>query len=124
MDIRRPTATLGCSSFSCLNFSWLRTQYWYRDGDANTMWDARADRWDFDLGPWLDGDSAKLVWIAADDKAMKLCRDGTEPCPYLDLPGRRRPLAIRGGRAFELPMPGDGTGAGEQGGGQDQGGMK
>lgn len=85
---------------------WLRTQYWYGDGEGNPTWNSRTDSWDFDLAPWLDGVPPKLVWIAADDQAMALRRDGAGECPYLDLPGSRRPVSIRQGGRFDLPLPG------------------
>lgn len=85
---------------------WLRTQYWYADGEGRSTWNNRTDAWDFDLAPWLDGVLAKLVWIAADDPAMALRRDGAGECPYLDLPGPRHPVSIRQGRIYDLPLPG------------------
>jgi len=84
--------------------SWLRTQYGYRDGDGNTLWSTRADRWDFDLTPWLEGDPPGLRWIAMDDEALAP-RTGAAGCPYLDLPGRRHPVSIRQGRMHDLPPP-------------------
>ncbi len=85
---------------------WLRTQYWYADGEDNPTWNSRNDAWDFDLAPWLDGVPPKLGWIAADDPAMALHRDGAGECPYLDLPGPRRPVSIRQGRVYALQLPG------------------
>lgn len=85
---------------------WLRTQYWYADSQGRPTWNSRNDSWDFDLAPWLDGEAAKLVWIAADDQAMALRRDAARECPYLDMPGPRRPVSIRQGRIYDLPLPG------------------
>jgi hypothetical protein len=84
--------------------TWLRTQYGYRDGDGNTLWSTRADRWDFDLAPWLESDPPGLAWIAMDDDALSV-KTGAAECPYLGLPGRHHPVSIRQGQIHDLPMP-------------------
>ena len=48
---------------------------------------------------------AKYVWIATDDQAMALGRDAAIEYPYLDVPGRQRPVSIRQGRIDDLPLP-------------------
>jgi hypothetical protein len=55
---------------------------------------AEGHQHDYELRPWIE--AGKLLWIAPDDEAGVL-HDGTGGCPYLDLPGRRSPCAIRDG---------------------------
>ena len=87
---------------------WLRTQYWYRDAGGNPLWNTSNDAWDFDIAAWLEVEPRRLGWIDADDRDLVIRWNAASDCPYIDLPGRRHPVSIRQGRAFDLPIP-DGT---------------
>ena len=54
--------------------------------------------WDFNLKPWLIG--RKLLWIHPKDPDMSLQKGATE-CPYLDLPGSRKPVTLQYGQVVE-----------------------
>ena len=56
------------------------------------------DDYDFDLEPWVA--TGKLLWTLPDDPALILHSDVSR-CPYLRLPGGRRPLAIQDGIAWD-----------------------
>ncbi|WP_028307974.1 hypothetical protein [Desulfitibacter alkalitolerans] len=55
--------------------------------------------WDFDLAPWIK--AGKLLWIAPEDELLVL-RSTIYDCPYLSLPGSRKPKYIQNGKFWEL----------------------
>lgn len=55
--------------------------------------------WDFSFAPWIK--AGKLLWIAPGDEEMVL-RSTIYDCPYLDLPGSRKPKYIQNGKVWEL----------------------
>ncbi|SHK16441.1 hypothetical protein SAMN02745975_03786 [Geosporobacter subterraneus DSM 17957] len=54
--------------------------------------------WDFDLAPWIK--AGKVLWIAPEDEALVL-RSTIYDCPYLNLPGSRKPKYLQNGKMWE-----------------------
>jgi hypothetical protein len=52
---------------------------------------------DFELAPWIEG--GQVYWIGTGDESLTL-QQRTEGCPYLNLPGRRKRLAIHQGKCW------------------------
>jgi hypothetical protein len=73
------------------SWSWVRSDsrvHSYED-------DADPEAMDFELRPWLE--RYRLFWIAPGDPDWIL-REGAEGCPYLGLPGWRKPAVMQDGR--------------------------
>ena len=73
------------------SWSWVRSDGMVHSYDD----DLDPEAMDFELLPWLE--RYKIFWIAPGDPDWIL-REGVEGCPYLGLPGQRRPLVMFGGR--------------------------
>lgn len=86
-----------------LTQSWGRRSYSFRDhqGQPGFMYDTSP--WDFDLRPWIR--SGKVAWISDNDRTLALRQDDPAACPYVDLPGERRPQVIQGNVVRTLPPP-------------------
>jgi hypothetical protein len=72
----------------------------YDDNGAWRGWDESIERlsdYDFDLERWLR--SGRLLWISPDDESAAL-REGSDGCPYLDLPGERRFAYVQHGEVL------------------------
>jgi hypothetical protein len=84
--------------------TWLRSTHSFQGAQGQPNWDAKTDRWDFDLDQWrMQPD--KVFWVAPGDRDMKL-RLGSDPAfPYANLPGMRLPQRIRQGKVRYLPLP-------------------
>lgn len=91
---------------------WPRNQFYYTDGQGNTLWNSRNDPWDFDIENWMTRSPSKIGWIDADDTDMKIQFTPPDKCPYINVPGRRRPLLIKQGKVHELALP-SGTPSGQ-----------
>lgn len=74
-----------------LTHSWTQTTHSWEDDDGEA-WTVRNDAWDFELAPWVAKD--KLRWIERGDASLKVVA-APEPCPYLDVSGRRGRLVIK-----------------------------
>jgi len=61
--------------------------------------------WDFELGAWLD--NGKLLWIRPGDRGLTL-HEGTDGCPFVDLPGRRAIARVQDGEVWWPSEPPDG----------------
>ncbi len=86
-----------------LTQSWARRSYGFRDSKGNPAFTYDTSPWDFDLRPWIE--KRRLAWINPGDTALALLREPAASCPYLALPGRRQPLAIRDKSVRELSLP-------------------
>ena len=84
---------------------WLRSQIFYVDEQGHSFWNSRNDVWDFDIENWMTESSSKIGWIHPDDADMKIQFSAPDQCPYIHIPGRRRPLLIKQGKVHELPLP-------------------
>lgn len=87
-----------------LHQPWLRQDLWFKTESGDASWLIANDTWDFDLARWVE--RKQLGWLAERKGAvLALTSDSGESCPYLELPGERRPQVLVGGaRAFgELP---------------------
>lgn len=83
---------------------WLRQDFWFTQEDGTTAWLTANDRWDFDLGPWVE--SGKLRWIEPGDRegTVRSASD-TDRCPFVDLPGDRFPQVMAWGTRDLLDLP-------------------
>ena len=87
-----------------LTASWARTNYLYETQLGEIRWRIPVDPWDFDLGPWLE--SGKLRWCVSDGQNLNLSAESSSTCPYVGLPGERRPTVVKGERFWFDPPPG------------------
>lgn len=70
---------------------WTRRTFSYKDKHGKSWWTEKNDPWDFELAPWVS--TRQVQWIAPGDASFRVA-SAPEPCPYVGLPGRRRPLEI------------------------------
>jgi hypothetical protein len=89
-----------------LHQPWLRQDLWFKTEDGDASWLIANDKWDFDLKPWLE--QKRLRWvIELDGEFVIRDVDSGKVCPYLDLPGERRPQVLNTGeREFADPPTG------------------
>jgi len=72
---------------------WLRQDFWFKTEAGDASWIIASDTWDFDLKPWVD--KKKVLWVGEKDgKPAALSADSGKPCPYVNLPGERRPQIV------------------------------
>jgi hypothetical protein len=90
-----------------LTTSWRRTTYSFVTATGQAAWTIKNDPWDFDLRPWIP--RGKLRWIMPGTPEMELSSPEDTSCPYLDLPGQRRPQIVKGEglRLGTVPNPRD-----------------
>ena len=84
-----------------LHQPWLRQDQWLKTEEGDASWLIATDPWDFDLKPWVD---QKKVWWVGERKGnpVALSADSGVACPYLNLPGERKPqIIIDGERDFD-----------------------
>ncbi len=62
-------------------------------------WTLTNHEWDFELQPWID--EKKVVWIPS--SGDEIVREGT--CPYVDLPGIRKPQLIERDKVKTMYLP-------------------
>jgi hypothetical protein len=76
-----------------LHQRWLRMDHWFTNARGKASWTIANDLWDFDLAPYLaDG---RLRWIEPGDERHRVRAHGEGPsCPFVGLPGDRRPQVI------------------------------
>ncbi len=87
-----------------LHQHWTRPDLVFTDPDGEEGWTFSTDPWDFDLGPWIA--SGRLRWIRpGEGKPVVVGAESGEACPYVGLPGDRRPQLLGGGERVldELP---------------------
>jgi hypothetical protein len=89
---------------SYLHQPWLETMLWFPNGNGGKSWMTSNDKWDHNLEPWIR--AGKLLWINPDDADAKLC-DGSQgaTCPFVGLPGERRPQYIVDGEVILQDLP-------------------
>lgn len=82
---------------------WLRADFWFKDEDGNPSWLIANDAWDFELAPYVA--SGQLRWLreGPDGPVVAAAADG--PCPYLAVPGERRPQSIGRGEREWMDLP-------------------
>jgi len=74
---------------------------------TGTVYPVTSD-YDFELGPWIA--SGRVLWVAPGDPELEL-HSSVDDCPYIDLPGRRKPVMLRRGIVKSiLSEPDDRTG--------------
>jgi len=86
-----------------LTAGWARTNFVYTTQFSEEGWRIRNDPWDFDLAPWLE--AGKIRWCPPGSDNGALSAEGAGNCPFVDLPGQRRNLIVRGGDAWPAPLP-------------------
>ena len=87
-----------------LHQHWLRQDLWFKTETGDASWLIANDTWDFELGAWVA--KKQLGWmVERDGTPQVMSADSGESCPYLKLPGERRPqVIVAGERDFdELP---------------------
>ena len=75
-----------------LTADWPRSLYSYTTQRGEDRWRIPAERWDFDLAPWVA--AGRVRWCPPESGNTKLNPDSGEPCPYAGLPGRRRQIVV------------------------------
>jgi len=80
---------------------WCQDTYSYRSPQGTSVWRGDDESWDFGLQAWID--AGRLRWCPPGSENLRLVGP-PEPCPYLDLPGRRTPVTIS---SFEYPRKED-----------------
>lgn len=79
-----------------LHQPWLRQDLWFKTESGDASWLIANDKWDFDLAAWVA--RGQLRWVAEEPPPPRaLGADSGAACPYLDLPGERRPQVLRKG---------------------------
>lgn len=86
-----------------LTQTWTQRSYNYRSAEGEPFFKYDTSPWDFELLPWIE--RGNLVWIGPDDPGLEVRRSPARACPYLNVPGRREPLAMRGNKLRTLTLP-------------------
>lgn len=87
-----------------LHQHWLREGLWFKTESGEASWLIANDAWDFELKPWID--RKKLWWMGErNGRRVALSSDSGASCPYLNLPGERRPQIIAGGERDLVDLP-------------------
>jgi len=86
-----------------LTQTWRRTTYNWIDSSGEPAWSAPRDPWDFELDPWIK--RGKILWITPGDDSFTLRSGRDGECPYVNLPGSREQLLIKGDGVITLPPP-------------------
>ena len=87
-----------------LHQPWLRVDHWFKNERGKSAWTIANDTWDFELEPYLaDG---RLRWIQPGDSQQRVVSFADkEQCPFVGLPGDRRPQVFSGGARGLAPLP-------------------
>ena len=72
--------------------AWPRTNFVYTTQFGVSSWRIPDEAPDFDLRPWLE--AGKLRWCEPDSENTSLSPNPPGRCPYIDLPGDRRPAVL------------------------------
>jgi hypothetical protein len=86
-----------------LTAGWVRTNFVYTTQLGEGGWRIPNDPWDFDLGPWLA--EGKIRWCVPGSDNSALSTEPPDRCPYLNLPGERQRLVVRGDRVQRRGVP-------------------
>ena len=78
--------------------SWARAIYTWPGG-----WNYDIKIWDFNLLPWLK--EGKLKWCAPDSGNLMLGDGPPESCPYLNLPGEKQQIEVKGQLMMKVGVP-------------------
>ncbi|MBA3683670.1 MAG: hypothetical protein H0W72_00255 [Planctomycetes bacterium] len=82
-----------------LHQPWLRQDMWIKHDDGPVTWKIANDEWDYDLRPYVD--DGRLLWLDSIDGSIRRATAG-DRCPFLDIPGGRRPQVLaQGQRSFQ-----------------------
>jgi len=86
-----------------LTASWTRTIFVYTTQLGIHGWRIPNDKWDFELGHWLE--AGKVLWCDPGSDNTVLSKDLPERCPYLDLPGERQRVTVSNHDVLKLGVP-------------------
>lgn len=86
-----------------LTAGWARTIHNYTTQLGETGWAVPNDLWDFDLQPWLA--KGKIRWCPPGSDNTVLSTDPPDRCPYIDLPGMRQQIVVRGDEVATRGLP-------------------
>ena len=87
-----------------LHQPWCREEYWFTDDEGNEGWSMANDEFDFELAPHVV--SGQLRWVdLSEENPVVRPLDPEEKCPFLDLPGERKPQMFSDGEREWLGLP-------------------
>lgn len=88
-----------------LHQPWLRDSFWFVDSDSGeAAWSISNAVWDFELAPWVSRGKLRWTDLAAEEPEAIRYAEG-RPCPFVDLPGERRPQEIAWGSRRTMEPP-------------------
>ncbi len=87
-----------------LHQPWLRDDFWFTLPSGEVGWSSANEPWDFELAPYAAAGKLRWTDLAA---AMPVVHAETagRRCPFVGLPGDRRPQILARGRRSFLPLP-------------------
>jgi len=86
-----------------LTADWPRDTYSYETETGELGWTTPNDPWDFDLRPWLQ--AGKIRWCDPDSDRTSLSDAPPDQCPYVDLPGLRERMMVKGDVSWTAGLP-------------------
>jgi hypothetical protein len=75
-----------------LTHAWARKVFQFKDEGGKSGWDIKDEAFDYELAPWMK--SGKLLWYA--DGRLNASAKDPGQCPFLDIPGAKRPQVVLG----------------------------
>jgi hypothetical protein len=73
-----------------LTHAWARKVFQFKDEGGKAGWDIKDETYDYELAPWIK--SGKLLWYA--DRRLNEAAKDPKRCPFLDIPGKKRPQIV------------------------------
>ncbi len=82
---------------------WARSVFVYTTQLGISAWRLANEKWDFDLGPWLE--SGRIRWCDPNSGNTQLSEDPPDRCPYLNMTGKRERIVVRAGVSWSTGLP-------------------
>ncbi len=87
-----------------LHQPWLRQDLWFKTEAGDSSWLISNDEWDFDLDPYIA--IGKVWWVDERGRSpIAVTASSGARCPYVGLPGDRRPQSIAEGERELIEPP-------------------
>ena len=90
-----------------LHSPWLKSEHWFTNDQGRQSWTICNDPWDFELAPYLRARTLHWIDPGAPTWTVRTVQSDPKECPYLDMPGIKRPQVIvrdhRGVQHLDLP---------------------
>ena len=86
-----------------LTQAWTERQYSFVTPGGEKAWTVKNDPWDFELQPWIE--RRKVRWIDPDDELMHVQSFPSRNCPFVGLPGVRKPQVVLGDKTWTKAAP-------------------